>query len=39
MLTRFFRDDHTHLEWTGAIAALIAKALRDQNIPLVSYLR
>ena len=37
----FFCDDHTHLSATGApqIAALVGKALRDQGIPLASYLK
>ena len=37
----FFCDDHTHLSPAGAveIAGLVAKALRDQNIPLAAYLK
>ena len=37
----FFCDDHTHLSSSGAldIAGLVAKALRDQNIPLAAYLK
>lgn len=37
----FFCNDHTHFEAAGAdkIAAVVAKALRDQKIPLASYLR
>ncbi|GAA0571261.1 hypothetical protein GCM10010172_64650 [Paractinoplanes ferrugineus] len=37
----FFCNDHTHFEAAGAkqIAALIATALRQQNIPLAAYLR
>ena len=37
----FFCDDHTHFEAAGArqIAQVIAKALRDQRIPLATYLR
>jgi lysophospholipase L1-like esterase len=37
----FFCDDHTHLSPAGAleIAGLMAKALRDQNIPLAAYLK
>ncbi|MEV4350282.1 GDSL-type esterase/lipase family protein [Actinoplanes sp. NPDC049596] len=37
----FFCNDHTHFEAAGArqIAALIATALREQNIALVAYLR
>ena len=37
----FFCDDHTHFEAAGAqqIAGLIAAALREQSIPLASYLR
>jgi lysophospholipase L1-like esterase len=36
----FFCNDHTHFETYGAqqIAALVAGALRTQNIPLASYL-
>ncbi|MFL5308651.1 MAG: hypothetical protein ACJ8F1_25785 [Polyangia bacterium] len=39
-LGKFFCDDHTHFESAGAaqIAAVVAKALRDQNIPLAAYL-
>jgi lysophospholipase L1-like esterase len=37
----FFCNDHTHFEAAGArqIAGLIATALREQNIPLATYLR
>jgi lysophospholipase L1-like esterase len=37
----FFCDDHTHLSQAGAveIAGVMAKALRDQNIPLAGYLK
>lgn len=37
----FFCNDHTHFETDGArqIAGLIATALREQGIPLASYLR
>jgi lysophospholipase L1-like esterase len=37
----FFCNDHTHFEAAGArqIAGLIAAALREQGIPLASYLR
>jgi lysophospholipase L1-like esterase len=37
----FFCDDHTHFEAAGArqIAGVVAKALRDQRIPLSGYLR
>jgi lysophospholipase L1-like esterase len=37
----FFCNDHTHFEAAGAkqIAALIATALREQNIPLAAYLK
>ncbi|MCP2246105.1 GDSL-type esterase/lipase family protein [Lentzea aerocolonigenes] len=37
----FFCNDHTHFEAAGAkqIAGVVAKALRDQRIPLSSYLR
>jgi lysophospholipase L1-like esterase len=37
----FFCEDHTHFEAAGAaqIAALIAKALRDQGIGLAGYLK
>ncbi|MEV7099616.1 GDSL-type esterase/lipase family protein [Amycolatopsis sp. NPDC051045] len=37
----FFCNDHTHFEAAGAdkIAGVVAKALRDQKIPLASYLR
>jgi lysophospholipase L1-like esterase len=37
----FFCEDHTHFEAAGAqqIAGLVAKALKDQNIGLASYLR
>jgi lysophospholipase L1-like esterase len=37
----FFCADHTHFEAAGArqIAGVVAKALRDQQIPLASYLR
>jgi lysophospholipase L1-like esterase len=36
----FFCNDHTHFEAAGAtkIAAVVAKALKDQSIPLASYL-
>ncbi|ANN18315.1 carbohydrate esterase [Amycolatopsis orientalis] len=37
----FFCADHTHFEAAGArqIAGVVAKAVRDQKIPLASYLR
>jgi len=37
----FFCNDHTHFEAAGArqIAGVVAKALRDQQIPLAAYLR
>ncbi|WP_211293898.1 SGNH/GDSL hydrolase family protein [Lentzea kentuckyensis] len=37
----FFCNDHTHFEAAGArqIAGVVAKALRDQKIPLSSYLK
>ena len=37
----FFCNDHTHFEAAGAdkIAGVVAKALREQKIPLASYLR
>jgi lysophospholipase L1-like esterase len=37
----FFCNDHTHFEAAGArqIAGVVAKALRDQRIPLSSYLK
>ena len=37
----YFCDDHTHLSPSGAldIAGVMAKALRDQNIPLAAYLK
>ena len=37
----FFCDDHTHFDAGGAVSigALIAQALRDQNIPLAQYLK
>jgi lysophospholipase L1-like esterase len=37
----FFCADHTHFEAAGAqqIAQVVAKALRDQNIPLAAYLK
>lgn len=37
----FFCNDHTHFEAAGArqIAGVVAKALRDQRIPLAGYLR
>ncbi len=37
----FFCNDHTHFEAAGAvqIAAVVAGALRTQNIPLASYLK
>lgn len=37
----FFCDDHTHFEASGAgqIAGVVAKALRDQRIPLSNHLR
>lgn len=37
----FFCNDHTHFEAAGArqIAGVMAKALRDQRIPLASYLK
>jgi lysophospholipase L1-like esterase len=40
-LGSFFCNDHTHLETAGArqVATLVATALRDQKIPLASYLR
>jgi hypothetical protein len=38
---KFFCGDHTHFESAGAsqIAGVVAKALRDQNIPLAAYLK
>jgi lysophospholipase L1-like esterase len=40
-LGKFFCADHTHFEAAGAaqVAAVVAKALRDQNIPLAAYLK
>jgi lysophospholipase L1-like esterase len=37
----FFCDDHTHLEKAGAveIAGVIARAIRDQALPLATYLK
>lgn len=37
----FFCNDHTHFESAGArqIAGVVAKALRDQQIPLAAYLK
>ncbi len=37
----FFCDDHTHFDAGGAVSigALVAQALRDQNIPLSQYLK
>ncbi|MEU4834729.1 SGNH/GDSL hydrolase family protein [Streptosporangium sp. NPDC023615] len=37
----FFADDHTHFEAAGArqIAGLVTKAVRDQRLPLSTYLR
>lgn len=37
----FFCDDHTHFDRPGAerIAELVARALRDQRLPLAAYLR
>ncbi|MEU7616530.1 carbohydrate-binding protein [Micromonospora rifamycinica] len=37
----FFCNDHTHFEAAGArqIAGVVAKALRDQSIPLAGYLK
>jgi lysophospholipase L1-like esterase len=37
----FFCNDHTHFEAAGArqVAGVVAKALRDQQIPLASYLK
>jgi lysophospholipase L1-like esterase len=37
----FFCNDHTHFETAGAsqIAGVVARALRDQQIPLAAYLR
>ena len=37
----FFCNDHTHFDTGGAasIGALVAQALRDQNIPLAQYLK
>jgi len=37
----FFCNDHTHFEAAGArqIAGVVAKALRDQQIPLSAYLK
>ncbi|WP_328345338.1 carbohydrate-binding protein [Micromonospora sp. NBC_00421] len=37
----FFCDDHTHFEPSGArqIAGVVTRALRDQQIPLATYLR
>ena len=38
---KFFCDDHTHFEATGAtqIAKVVAKAIKDQGIGLAAYLR
>jgi lysophospholipase L1-like esterase len=38
---RFFCEDHTHFEATGAaqIASVVAKALKDQGIGLAAYLK
>ena len=38
---KFFCDDHTHFESAGAvqIAKLVAKAIKDQGIGLLAYLR
>ena len=40
-LGKFFCADHTHFEAAGAaqVAAVVAKALRDQNIPLAAFLK
>ncbi len=40
-LGKFFCADHTHFEAAGAaqVAAVVAKALRDQKIPLAAYLK
>lgn len=40
-LGKFFCADHTHFESAGAaqIAAVVAKALRDQKVPLAAYLK
>jgi len=40
-LGKFFCADHTHFEAAGAaqVAAVVAKALRDQNIALAAYLK
>ncbi len=40
-LGKFFCADHTHFEAAGAaqVSAVVAKALRDQNIPLAAYLK
>jgi lysophospholipase L1-like esterase len=40
-LGKFFCDDHTHFEATGAaqVAGVVAKALKDQGIGLASYLK
>ena len=37
----FFCDDHTHFDAGGAVSigALVAQALREQNIPLAQYLK
>ncbi len=37
----FFCNDHTHFEAAGArqVAGVVARALRDQRIPLAAYLR
>jgi lysophospholipase L1-like esterase len=37
----FFCNDHTHFEQAGArqIAGVVAKAIRDQQIPLATYLK
>ncbi|MES1165750.1 MAG: carbohydrate esterase [Verrucomicrobiota bacterium] len=38
---KFFCNDHTHFEAAGAaqVAAVVAMALRDQQIPLAAYLK
>jgi lysophospholipase L1-like esterase len=37
----FFCNDHTHFDKSGAlqIAGVVAKALRDQSVPLAAYLK
>jgi hypothetical protein len=40
-LGKFFCSDHTHFEAAGAaqVAAVVSKALRDQNLGLAAYLK